>query len=109
MPIRAVLWVLFVALACRPTTTTTPRTDAPRAAAMSVIDEHSHARQAHVTVRHFGLDLAVDFATRTLSGTATLAVQRHDAREPLRLDASALDISRIEVARSPTSFEIGKT
>jgi hypothetical protein len=112
MPIRAVLWVLFVALGCRPTPTNGRAPNEQRIPVMTpsvtVIDEHSYAQDT-VTVRHFGLELDVDFATRTLSGTATLAVQRHDLHEPLRLDTRALDISRIEIARSSTPLAIGKT
>jgi len=64
-------------------------------------DPHSVARPAEVRVWHFGLDVDVDFAARTLAGTITLAVQRDDPRAPLRLDTRALLIERVEVATAP--------
>jgi leukotriene-A4 hydrolase len=77
--------------------------------AAAIVDPHSHARPADVVVRHFGLALDVDFATRTLAGVITIAVARHDTRAPLRLDTSALTIAKIEVARSDASLDVEKT
>ncbi|MFN3181376.1 MAG: M1 family metallopeptidase [Nannocystaceae bacterium] len=50
-----------------------------------------------MVVRHTGLDLAVDFGAKTLSGTATLAVERLDGDAPLLLDARDLDVRAVEV------------
>ena len=42
------------------------------------IDPHSFSRPAEVAVRHLELDLAVDFADRRLTGSATLTLERRD-------------------------------
>jgi len=110
VPLRLAFLLLFVALGCRPTApVTSPVRARTPASDVATIDEHSHARPDDVVVRHFGLLLDVDFATRTLGGVITIAVQRHDLRELLRLDTSALDISKVEVGRSPAAFAIGTT
>jgi aminopeptidase N len=50
-----------------------------------------------VVVRHTGFDLSVDFGAKTLSGTATIAVERIAADAPLMLDARELDVRSVEV------------
>jgi hypothetical protein len=85
-----VLWLV----GC-PARTERPVTRAP--AAVSV-DRHSFARPHEVAVAHFGLRLDVDFATRTLGGTATIRVVRRDRGAPLRLDTRGLDITQVELA-----------
>lgn len=70
---------------------------APSESEPSTADVHSVARPSEVVVRHTGLDLAVDFGAKTLSGTATLAVERLDGDAPLLLDARDLDVRAVEV------------
>ena len=41
-------------------------------------DPHSQAQPERVSVKHLSLELAVDFATKTLIGTATLTLERRD-------------------------------
>ncbi len=102
-----ILLLLLLLVGCRPTPEPTfPTTPQIMTAGP---DEHSYARAAEVRVRHFGLSLEVDFATRTLLGVITLAVERADARAPLRLDTRALDISRVEIARAPAALQIEST
>jgi aminopeptidase N len=78
-------------------------------------DVHSFATPKHVRVRHIDLDLTVDFAARTLRGTAMLLVERAsaDTKKPLVLDTRGLAISEVEgssdcraFARAP--FELGQ-
>lgn len=87
------LLLLFV-VACRARTAGTVAEPPTTAAA---IDIHSFARPQQVEVDHFGLQLDVDFTTRTLHGTATFRITRHDREAPLRLDTRGLDVSAIEV------------
>ena len=62
-------------------------------------DVHSYARPDEARVTNVALDLAADFATRTLSGTATLdIVTRKNARQ-LVLDTRDLDIRGVTDAR----------
>ncbi|MBF4768880.1 M1 family metallopeptidase [Nocardioides agariphilus] len=59
-------------------------------------DPHSHARPDEVAVRNLSLDLTVDFETRTITGSASLDLDR---REPdvgtLVLDTRGLVIDRV--------------
>ena len=61
-------------------------------------DPHSFARPAEARVHHVGLDLTVDFTARTLSGTATLAVERAASGDTLVLDTRDLEIEAVEAA-----------
>ena len=71
----------------------TSPTVAPAAA-----DPHSFSRPAEIAVRHLELDLAVDFAERRLTGSATLTLERRDpAAMTLHLDT-----------RSTCSLVVGK-
>ena len=59
-------------------------------------DPHSFAEPDHVAVRDLALDLTVDFAHKTLAGTAKLTLARNDpkAREVV-LDSDGLSIERV--------------
>ncbi len=83
-------------------------------------DIHSYGNPDDVVVRHVDLDWDIDFARRTISGTATLRFERvGDHRPPpvtpvpLRLDTRDLSIRAVEVADgrgawAPASFTVGK-
>ena len=58
-----------------PSMSATPPTTPP-AAATVVRDPHSAARPEEARVTHVALDLAADFAAKTLAGTATLTIAR---------------------------------
>ena len=67
-------------------------------------DPHSFARPAEARVRHVGLDLVVDFTARTLSGTATLAIDRAADARTLVLDTRDLEIEAVDAASAePTT------
>ena len=76
-------------------------------------DPHSRSNPERVRVRHLALDLEVSFERRSLSGTATLHVQRLDpGATRLLLDTRALEIAAVEAAEgerpwSPTGFDLG--
>lgn len=66
-------------------------------AAPAIHDIHSFAEPHRVAVRHIALDLEMDFAARTLAGTATLQLDWRDAAAgELRLDTRDLTILRAE-------------
>jgi len=73
-------------------------------------DPHSFARPNEVVVRHVGLDVAVDFAARRISGTATLDVERRTADATrLVLDTWQLDVSAVTDGEgTPLAFELGE-
>jgi len=75
-------------------------------------DVHSYANPGHVRVRHVALDLDVDFRTKTLSGSATLHLDRPDPSAPrLLLDTRGLSIGGAESgngsAWAPAPHELG--
>lgn len=82
-----------------PDPTPTPIDDPAAAAARLRPDPHSLARPDQVLVEHVGLALTVDFATTTLRGDAILAIDRRNAKAPLRLDTSELDIQAVAGAK----------
>lgn len=69
-------------------------------------DEHSYAQPAKVRVVDMALDLRVDFAERTLSGSATHRLTWTDpAATELILDTRDLQIHRVEGAQSGGRWE----
>ena len=91
--------VLVAGSACRDatpppmTSTSSPPPGAtPPASPPAVRDPHSYARPAEARVTHVALDLAADFAKKTLAGTATLSVSRTGSAAALVLDTADLSI-----------------
>ena len=72
----------------------TPPTTPP-AAATVVRDPHSAARPEEARVTHVALDLAADFAAKTLAGTATLTLARTGSAPTLVLDTADLTILKV--------------
>ena len=72
-------------------------------------DPHSYSRPDEVRVEHIVLDLSADFATRRLTGTATLRVRNETNASTLVLDTNALDIRRVTLqpGNTPAQFELG--
>ena len=85
-----------------PATAATPAASSTAAAApatqvAAVTDEHSFAQPDKVRTTDLALDLAVDFAKKTLSGTATLTLDWVDpTATQLILDTRDLNIAKIE-------------
>ncbi len=73
-----------------------------------VRDIHSHARPEIARVRHVDLDLTADFAAKTLSGTATLAITAQPGANEIILDVRNLDIRDItDATGQPLQYAIG--
>ncbi|MDR3414936.1 MAG: M1 family metallopeptidase [Nevskia sp.] len=73
-----------------------PPLDAITAANVAV---NSYANVQQVRTTHIALDLAVDFAKKTLSGSAELQLERVDpGAAEVVLDTSALDIAKVETS-----------
>ena len=71
-------------------------------------DVHSYANPEDVRVRHLVLDLTVAFPTRTLKGSATLAIERQRGGRsdaPLILDSRDLRISSVQVSTDGVNFQ----
>lgn len=72
-----------------------------------LVDKHSYAQPDQVVTRHLSLDLAIDFAAKTLSGTATLDLEwRDSAATALTLDTRDLTIIRAETGDGTTWTEV---
>ncbi len=71
---------------------------APPAPRPSVHDPHSFAEPERVRVTHVELDLDLDFAQRSASGTVELALERRDPSAPLVLDTHELAIEDVQGA-----------
>ncbi|KGQ17986.1 Aminopeptidase N [Lysobacter dokdonensis DS-58] len=70
---------------------------APATQAAAVTDEHSYAQPDKVRTTDLALDLAIDFAKKTISGTATYSLDWLDANATqLVLDTRDLTISKAE-------------
>ena len=68
-----------------------------RVASFAASDPHSYADTSQFVVRHVSLDLAADFTTHRLQGSATLTVERVDpAARELHLDTRDLEIRSVE-------------
>jgi leukotriene-A4 hydrolase len=95
----------------------TPMTDAstpapnPKSAvarASGVRDPHSFARPDEARVTHVALDLSVDFEARTLSGRATLDLQRAPGATRVVLDTFDLAIAQVtDTAGRPLPRSLG--
>ena len=70
-------------------------------------DVHSYARPEIARVTHVDLDLKADFATKTLSGTATLDVKAAPGAREIVLDARGLTIRAVRADGQPTTFALG--
>jgi len=71
-------------------------------------DIHSNARPAEARVGHVALDLTADFASKTLSGSATLDVTGRVGATEVVLDTKNLDIRGVRDAQGrPLRYELG--
>src|SRR5688572_28088680 len=67
----------------------------PEPASTKERDIHSFARPDEVRVTHVALDLTADFPAKTLSGRATLALQRAAGADRVVLDTRDLTIQSV--------------
>ena len=81
---------------------------APVLTTPDAVDAHSYARPAEARVTHVALDLAADFAAKTMSGTATLDVQSAPNARELVLDTRDLTIRSVtDGTGTPLPFTLG--
>ncbi|HEX6085399.1 MAG TPA: M1 family aminopeptidase/hydrolase [Thermoanaerobaculia bacterium] len=72
------------------------------------VDAFTFSNTSEVTTRHLALDLAVDFASRRLSGTATLTLENFTGTRQVVLDTYGLDIRGVTLDGStPTLWSLG--
>ena len=94
----AIAVVSTIGCSDRPVTSTAPAQER---------DVHSYARPDEVRVTHVALDLVADFTARTLSGTATLSLQRFGSASEVVLDTKRLDIQRVTAGNTAATFTLG--
>jgi leukotriene-A4 hydrolase len=82
---------------------------APATPAPAITDPHSNARADRTVVTHLALDLAVDFATHELAGTAAFTLERRVPGAELILDTSGLEIAAATECGTgkPLAFTLG--
>ncbi|MGK2960550.1 MAG: M1 family metallopeptidase [Gemmatimonadaceae bacterium] len=71
-------------------------------------DVHSHARPHEARVTHVSLDITPDFATKRMSGTARLSIEKSADADSVILDIRDLDVTRVtDAAGRPLGFSVG--
>jgi leukotriene-A4 hydrolase len=72
------------------------------------VDTASYARPLEARVHHVALDLAVDFATKRVGGTATLDIDRKPDARQIILDDKGLEIASItDAGGEPLAWKVG--
>jgi aminopeptidase N len=73
------------------------------------VDKFSFAQPSQVTTKHIVLDLTVDFATRSLRGSAELEIENLTGTNMLVLDTSDLHVTRVTLDRTdaPATWSLG--
>ncbi len=71
------------------------------------VDSHTHARPGEARVTHLDLDIAIDFDSKTIEGTATWTIS-HDTADSVVFDISNLHIVRVTLDNGEEAkFHIG--
>jgi leukotriene-A4 hydrolase len=103
---RITLALLALALATPATAQIMP--PAPILTTPEARDAWTHARPEIARVTHVGLDLRVDFASRTVAGEALLDILAAEGAKEIVLDVDDLDIAAItDSAGKPLPFTVG--
>lgn len=73
-------------------------------------DVHSFARPEEAAVKHIELDIAVDFAAKSIRGKASLQIENTTGTNRLVLDIRDMDISKVTLGdnEEPGEFTIGE-
>ena len=71
------------------------------------MDQHSYARPEAAVIKHLSLDLAVDFSSKKLSGTASYDIEVKEGADSIILDTRDLDIQKVSVDGKETPFTLG--
>ncbi len=82
-------------------------TVAPILATPDAVDAASFARPLEARVTHVALDLAVDFETKRVGGTATLDIQSKPGATEIVLDSKGLEIASISDSEGQLKWQLG--
>ena len=81
---------------------------APVLTSADAVDPHSYAKPLEARVTNVALDLAVDFNSRTVGGTATLDIDRQAAARQLILDRQGYRVQGVtDAANLPLPYRFG--
>jgi aminopeptidase N len=81
---------------------------APVLATADAVDPHSYAQPLVARVTNVALDLAVDFATKTIGGTATLDISRRSDAKVIVLDRKGYEVESVtDGAGLPLAYSFG--
>ncbi|MCB2066296.1 MAG: M1 family metallopeptidase [Erythrobacter sp.] len=106
----AALLPLALFTACKGDLPETERVIAPILTSEQAFDEFTYARPTEARVTHVALDLALDFDSHTVAGTATLDVQAADGVDEVVLDSNGLVISGVtDGAGQALDFTVGES
>jgi len=111
MKISAAILPLALALMSTACTSSSPsqaetETAPPMEKASYVQDIHSYSRPNEAVVKHLNLNLEVNFASQTLSGTAQWDIARADKAEQIIFDTYDLSIDAVTVDGAEASYEL---
>jgi len=88
--------------------TAAPAAAAPILPTADAVDVHSYAKPLEARVTHLALDLAVDFDTKRIGGTATLEIAAKPEAKTIILDDKGLEIEKIATADgTPLTYTVG--
>jgi aminopeptidase N len=101
--------LIALAAACSGAQTEQGNVSTPQDAAPLIVEDiHSFARPAEARVTHLALDLAADFPSRTLRGSATLTIERAAGATEIVLDTRDLEIERVtDAGGAALEFALG--
>ena len=87
-----------------------PMTQEQNAETAAPADVHSYAQPAEAVARHLDLDLAVDFANKTLSGQAAYLIENKTGTDEIVFDTRGLRIEQVLLgdAMAETTFRLGE-
>jgi aminopeptidase N len=81
---------------------------APVLATADAVDPHSYAQPLVARVTNVALDLAVDFASRTIGGTATLDIDRQPTARVIVLDRKGYEVQSVtDDTGRPLAYSFG--
>lgn len=69
-----------------------------------VEDFHSYAKPNEVVVRHVDLDWQINFSSKSISGFATLTLERINKKAPLVLDTRDLQVKNVLISKDGRTF-----
>lgn len=113
-PIAAALSLLLATTACttmeaQPPAASAERLVAPILTTPDAVDSSTFAQPQVARVTHVALDLALDFESESVGGTATLDILARPDASQIVLDSDGLQVSRVTDARgNELDFDIGE-